>query len=213
MSDTELAPKSDGPDRSRLFELASEQGGYFTADQARRCGFSWALLAHHVKSGRFRRVRRGLYRFHEYPSSPREPVLAAWLGVGKHLAVVSHESALDLLDLSDVIPDAVHLTVPRSRRNLPSIPGVKIHTTIRPLRTGDRIVRNGVVVTSAARSILDVTETGTAPEQVEMAVRQALERGLMTAPQLQRDASERSPRLGACIATMLSKVQREVRNC
>ena len=57
------------PSRGRLFELASEQGGYFTAAQARTCGFSKALLAHHAKSGRFLRVRQGLYRFREYPSS------------------------------------------------------------------------------------------------------------------------------------------------
>ncbi len=42
--------------------------------------------------------------------------------------MVSHESALDLLGLSDVTPSAVHLTVSRARRNVPSIPGVKIHT-------------------------------------------------------------------------------------
>jgi len=45
---------------------------------------------------------------------------------------VSHESALDLLGLSDIIPDAVHRTVSRSRRNLPDLPGVTIHTTGRP---------------------------------------------------------------------------------
>lgn len=86
-------------------------------------------------------MRRGPCRYREYPSSPREDVLAAWLAVGKTVAVVSHDSALDLLGLSDVIPDAVHLTVPRRRRHLPALPGVKIHTTVRPLRVrcrGDR---------------------------------------------------------------------------
>src|SRR3954451_6255883 len=136
-------PATARPDRVRLFEIASEHGGYFTAEQARACGYSWALLSHHVKSGRFIRVRRGLYRFREYPSSPREDVLAAWLAVGKDSAVVSHESALDLLDLSDVIPDAAHLSVPRSRRNLPSLPGVKIHTTTRPFGPSELAYRQG----------------------------------------------------------------------
>ncbi|OGO07290.1 MAG: hypothetical protein A2Y61_08075 [Chloroflexi bacterium RBG_13_60_13] len=195
------------PDHAQLFEIASEQGGYFTADQARACGFSRALLAHHVKSSRFIRVRRGLYRFREYPSSRREHVLAAWLAVGKDVAVVSHESALDLLDLSDVIPDAVHLTVPRSRRNLPSIPGVKIHTTTRPLRSEDLVVRNGMAATSPTRSILDAAEVGTAPEQIEMAIIQAIERGLATAQQLRRDAGERGQRVAALIEEALGKVQ------
>jgi predicted transcriptional regulator of viral defense system len=194
------------PDRARLFEIASEQGGYFTAEQARACGYSWALLSHHVKSGRFIRIRRGLYRYREYPSSPREDVLAAWLALGKERAVVSHDSALDLLDLSDVIPDAAHLTVPRSRRNLSTLPGVKIHTTVRPLRPSDLTYRDGMVVTSATRTILDAAEAGTAPDQVELAVAQAIERGLATPDQLRRSAAERGRRVAALVEGALRRV-------
>jgi hypothetical protein len=84
--------KNDGsnPSYTRLFEVASEQSGYFTAVQARACGFSRALLAYHAKSGRFLRVRQGLYRFCQYPGSPREDVIAAWLATGREVAVVSH---------------------------------------------------------------------------------------------------------------------------
>ncbi|MDA8218850.1 MAG: type IV toxin-antitoxin system AbiEi family antitoxin domain-containing protein [Dehalococcoidales bacterium] len=198
-------PSGKRPDRLRLFEVASEQGGYFTAHQARACGYSFTLLSHHVKSGRFIRVRRGLYRLREYPSSPREEVLAAWLAVGKDIAVVSHESALDILDLSDVIPDAAHLTVPRSRRNLPSLPGVKIHTTVRPLRPSDLTYHDGMVVTSATRTILDAAEAGMAPEQVELAVVQAVERGLAAPDQLRRDAAPRGRRVAALIEGALRR--------
>ncbi len=194
------------PNRARLFEIASEQGGYFTAEQARACGYSWALLSHHVKNGRFVRVRRGLYRYREYPSSPREEVLAAWLTAGKQVAVVSHDSALDLLDLSDVIPDAAHLTVPRYRRNLPTLPGVRIHTTVRPLRPSDLTYRDGMVLTSATRTILDVAEAGTAPDQVELAVAQAVERGLTSPEQLRQGAAERSRRVAALIEDALHRV-------
>lgn len=185
------------PDRAQLFEIASGQGGYFTAEQARACGYSFALLSHHVKSGRFLRVRRGLYRYREYPSSMREDVLAAWLALGKDVAVVSHDSALDLLNLSDIIPDAAHLTVPRSRRNLPTLPGVKIHTTVRPLRPGDLTYRDGMVVTSATRTM---------PEQIELAVVQAVERGLATPEQLRQGAAERGRRVAARIEGALGKV-------
>ena len=209
MSDV-LAPKLPHPsrmrpDRLRLFEIASEQGGYFTAEQARACGYSFALLSHHAKSGRFMRIRRGLYRLREYPSSPREEVLAAWLAVGKGVAVVSHESALDLLDLSDVIPEAAHLTVPRSRRNLPRLPGVKIHTTVRPFQPSDLTYRDGLMITSATRTILDVAEAGTAPDQVELAVVQAVERGLATPEQLRRDAAGRGRRVVALIEGALRR--------
>jgi predicted transcriptional regulator of viral defense system len=194
------------PDRLRLFATASEQGGHFTAQQARACGYSFALLSHHVKTGRFIRVRRGLYRLDEYPSSPHEEVLAAWLAVGKDVAAVSHDSALDLLDLSDVIPSAIHLTVPRSRRNLPVLHGVKIHTTSRPLRPADLTFRDGMVVTSATRSILDAAEVGTAPEQIELAVVQAVRRGLTVPDQLQGEAAGRGRRVVALIAGALRLV-------
>ncbi|MGD0114875.1 MAG: type IV toxin-antitoxin system AbiEi family antitoxin domain-containing protein [Dehalococcoidia bacterium] len=211
MSDIKAASRTrrpaSQPDRARLFDIASEQGGYFTAEQARVSGFSRSLVSHHVKSGRFIRVRRGLYRFREYPASPREHVLAAWLAVGKDVAVVSHESALDLLDLSDVIPDAVHLTVPRSRRNVLTLPGVKVHTTARSPRSEDVVVRDSIAITSATRSILDAAETGIAPEQVEMAVIQAVERGLATPRQLRQDAVARGRR----VATLIEEALRRFR--
>ena len=194
------------PDRARLFGTASEQGGYFTAEQARACGYSWALLSHHVKTGRFIRVRRGLYRYREYPSTPREDVLAAWLAVGRESAIVSHDSALDLLGLSDVIPDAAHLTVPRSRRNLPSLPGVKVHTTVRPFPAGDVTYRDGMVVTSATRTILDTAEAGTEPDQVELAVAQAVERGLAVPEQLRQRAAERGRRVATLVESALCRI-------
>jgi predicted transcriptional regulator of viral defense system len=200
-----LAPDSAGPERSRLFDIASEQGGYFTAEQAAEAGYSRALLSYHAKAGSFIRVRRGLYRLREYPPSPREHVLAAWLAVGKNDAVVSHESALEILGLSDVVPDAVHITVPRTRRNLPSIAGVKIHTSSRPLDREDKVTRDGVVMTSAARSILDAAESGSSPEQIEAAVSDALRRGLTTRERLKRDADERGKRVSDIVSRGLAE--------
>lgn len=184
-----------GPNAACLFGTASEQGGNFTAAQARGCGYRGNLLAYHARTGRFVRVRRGLYRLRDCPSSPREEVLAAWLTMGREEAVVSHESALDLLDLSDVTPNAIHLTVPRTRRHLLAAPGVRLHTSTRPLRPSDVIDHDGVRATSATRTILDAAETGTAPEQIELAVRQAIRRGLATRRRLEADAGERSRRV------------------
>ena len=198
MRDTKQAAKSNltiKSDRSRLFDIAAQQSGYFTSAQAAESGYSRALLAHHAKSGKFIRVRRGLYRFREYPPSPREHVLAAWLAVGKIHAVVSHESALELLGLSDVVPDAVHLTVPRSKRSLPSISGVKVHTSSRPIGKNERAVRDGIAVTSPSRTILDAAESGVAPEQIEDAVAQAVARGLVSPDRLLQAAAERGKRV------------------
>lgn len=182
------------PDHARLFGIASEQAGYFTTTQARGAGFSSPLLRHHVRSGRFMHVARGLYRLRDYPSTPREEVLAAWLRLAPK-AVVSHESALDILGLSDAIPNAIHLTVPRTFRKLTSLPGVTIHTTVRPVRPSDIVNRDGIRLTNAARTIADVVEAGLAPDQVELAVRSAIDRGFATPRQLRAAASNRGRRV------------------
>lgn len=194
MHDT-LRSRPAKPDHECLFRAASQQGGYFTARDAGACGFSRASLSYHAQRGRFIRVRRGLYRLREYPESTREDVIAAWIAAGRDDAVVSHESALDLLGLSDVVPDNVHLTLPRTMRYRPALPGVTVHTTTRPLDAGDVMIRDGIRVTSVVRSILDSTEAGTAPEQVVAAVRQALERGMATRTQVSVAARSRSKRV------------------
>jgi predicted transcriptional regulator of viral defense system len=183
------------PDHADLFNIAAGQQGYFTSEQAREAGFSRDLLSYHASTGRFIRVQRGLYRFRDYPSSPNEKVMAAWLTTGKDNAVVSHESALELLNLSGAISNSVHLTVPRSRRYLRSTKGTTIHTTNRPLPREDITIRDGIRITSPVRTILDAAEAGTAPEQIEMAVAQALEWGLTTSTQLRDAASQRSQRV------------------
>ena len=183
------------PNLNCLFGTATEQHGYFTAAQAKACGYSRYLLSHQTRSGQFLRIRRGIYRFRDYPSFPREEVVEAWLSTGKDSSVVSHESALDLLELSDVIPHAIHITVPRSRRHLSPISGVTIHTTTRPFEPTDIVELDGIRLTSAKRTILDSAEWGTGPEQIELAIWQALRRGLVTRSQLLSAASERSQRV------------------
>ena len=191
------------PDHEALFATASAQAGHFTASQAAAHGFGSALLAHHVKSGRFVRVVRGLYRLRDYPTQPGEAVVAAWLRQAPD-AVVSHESALELLGLSDVIADRVHLTVPRSRRRLAPQQGVAIHTTTRPLADADVVSRRGVRLTAPARTIVDAAETGVSPDQVAAAVRAAVARGVTTAALLREAARGRGSRVRRLVETALS---------
>jgi predicted transcriptional regulator of viral defense system len=192
------------PDSEALFSTASEQAGYFTAAQARKAGYSWPLMSYHAKQGRFVRVARGLYRLRDYPSSPREELIAAWLRLAPD-AAVSHESALEILDLSDVIPSSIHVTVPRARRKLSRMPGVSIHTTIRPLEVTDVVTRDGIRLTAPARTIVDVAEAGAAPEQVVFATRQAVERGLTTPARVRAATWSRSRRVRDLIETALAE--------
>jgi predicted transcriptional regulator of viral defense system len=172
-----------------LEAVAYEQGGYFTSEQARAHGVSRQLLNHHVRQGRFERIRRGLYRVRGFPSSQHDEIREKWMAVGAEKAIVSHESALALLELSDNIPDEVHLLVPRRYRGLRRPPGVVIHTfpdaeNVATLR------RDGMTVTAPARTLVDAADE-LQPEQAAMAARQALSRGLLTRRQLEEEASRR----------------------
>jgi len=199
------------PDRQALFDLASEQYGYFTAGQAAGCGYAPNVLTYHAKRGTFQRVHHGVYRFRDFPFSRREDVVAAWLAVGKDEAVISHESALDLWDLSDVVPDAVHVTVPRARRSLARRPpsGVIVHTTTRRWDNGEVRRNEGIRVTSPERTILDAAEAGTQPEQIEMAIEQALRRGWLDALHLRAKAREREHRVSSLVEQALARHQIE----
>lgn len=188
----------DGPDHAQLFDLASGQHGYFTAQQAVTARFNREALRHHAATGRFIRIRRGLYRLRDYPSSPHEDLMATLLSLGPD-AVISHDSALALLGLGTIIPNSIHVTVPRNRRYARHRPDVTIHTTIHPVTRTERTEREGIPVTTPARTIVDVAATNIAPDQVEMAVEQALNRALTTRDELEVQARDRNARVQTLI--------------
>jgi len=175
------------PDIRRLEADAYQQSGYFTSAQAREHGVSRQLLDHHVKQERFERVRRGLYRIQGFPSSQHDDIREKWLAVGPEKAIVSHESALALLELSDNIPEDVHLLVPRRHRGLRRPLSVVLHTRPDDEEIGT-VWRDGMPVTLPARTLVDAA-ADLQPEQAAMAVQQALTRGLLTRRQLEQEAA------------------------
>lgn len=182
------------PDDVALYHIAEQQGGYFTTAQAHKAGFNSKLIWHHRRKGRLVRGAHAIYRLRQFPASPYEDLFVAWLRCGPN-AVISHESALALYDLTDVVPGEIHLTVPRtaSRRRK----GLRQHTS--RLRPADTQRREGLPVTSVPRTIADVAKTGLAEEFVRAAIRQALERGLTTRKALQEEARRRGGRAAGMI--------------
>ncbi len=172
------------PDYDHLYETAEGQAGYFTAKQAKKVGFSWERLSDNVKHGRFLRIFRGIYRLSHFPSSAHEDLFVAWLRTGPN-SVISHESALMIYDLSDVLPSEVHVIIPRtaSRRR----PGLRLHTN--RLKPEEITSRQGLPVTTAARTIADVAINGLAEEQIVQAIKEALQRGLTTREELMAQAT------------------------
>jgi predicted transcriptional regulator of viral defense system len=171
----------------RLYALAESQGGYVSVGQAVEAGIPRSTLSYHAREGgTLRRVGHGVYRLRRFPSSPHEHVIPAWLALARADAVVSHVSALELLDLTDLIADAVHVTLPRAKRGSTVPEGVRAHFTDRLVGSRDRRRISGVPITGVERTIADVVRAGGWTEQVDLAVRQALTRGQTTLPRLSR---------------------------
>lgn len=185
---------------TQLYAIAERQAGYFSALQARQAGFSKALLSHHVKSGRFLRLRRGVYRLAHFLEMPHADLFIAWLAAGEK-AVVSHESALLLYGLTDLLPTEIHLTVLRtaSRR----LPGVRFHTAY--LSPEEVTTRQGLPVTTVPRTLVDVLRSSVAEEWVRQAVQQALARGLVSAAALHTAAQQRGGYIVAVIQSALEE--------
>src|SRR5262245_26224446 len=93
----------------RLYAVAEAQGGYLNAQQALEVGVPRSTLTYHAREGgTLERVGRAVYRLRRFPSSPHEHVIPAWLALARADAVVSHVSAMELLELTDMIADEVH---------------------------------------------------------------------------------------------------------
>lgn len=198
---------SDAVDHDALYRIAEAQAGYFTTQQALGVGMDDSTLSHHARpGGRYERIRHGLYRLIHFPTSPHEEVVAAWLPLRQRGGVVSHESALEIYGLSDVIPRAVHITLPRSERGQRRRIGVQFHTVQRPPESNEVRRVGSVIATSPERSIVDALESGSQAEQIELAIRQALERGLTSPTRLCQATAERSSRVKEQVRLMLARV-------
>lgn len=103
------------PSWDQLFETASAQDGYFSTAQAAEAGYSPQLLAKYLKSGRITRIRRGVYRLVHFPAGEHEELVIIWLWA-ERAAVFSHETALSMHELSDVMSAKAHITLPESWR-------------------------------------------------------------------------------------------------
>jgi predicted transcriptional regulator of viral defense system len=173
--------KRDPQENARaLYQVAAAQGGYFTAAQARRAGYAYSQQHFHISRGNWLKIDRGLFRLRDFPPGEREDLIrwSLWSRNQKSVpqAVVSHDTALTVHELSDAMPAQIHLTVPPGfRKNVP--PGCVLHKAV--LTPEEIEPRTGYRATTPLRTLLDVANSPLSQEHLNRAVRDALERGLV----------------------------------
>ena len=171
-----------------LLRVAGEQHGYFSTAQAEEHGLSRRALLHRAHIGEFEHLHYGLWRLAHWPLDPKDDLYA--LAVRAPSGTFSHETALSLLGLGDIIPSEIHITVPETSGLKPR-PGLRIHRS----RTGaarERTLRDGLWISTATRALLDTAAARHDPSQLRAAAREAVSRGLLT-----RDDQGRLSRLPA----------------
>jgi len=171
-----------------LFKMAEGQQGYFTAKHAAEVGYQLGSQAHHVKSGNWVRVERGIYRLARFPQSAEEQLViyALWSRnrAGEPEGVYSHQTALSIHELSDVNPAKLHMTVPAAFRRRAKPPKILVlHRA--SLDEKDIEQRQGFAVTRPLRAIVDVASAESASRDIiEQALTQGRQRGLITVRQM-----------------------------
>ena len=167
-----------------LFNSAEGQQGYFTAKQAADAGYQLGSQAHHVKSGNWVRVERGIYRLARFPQSSEEQLVIYHLWsrnrAGEPEGVYSHQTALSIHELSDVNPFKLHMTVPTTFRRNAKIPKILVlhHAS---LDEKDVVQRHGFAVTRPLRAITDLAVAELVSRDIiEQALREGRQRGLIT---------------------------------
>lgn len=159
-----------------LLRLAGGQHGFFTTSQAAECGLSRrALTGRATSSGEIEHAGYGLWRIAGWPASPNDDLYA--IQTLAPFGTFSHETALALLDLGDVIPRQINITIPERSRLSPRS-GIRIHRS----RLGaerERLLRDGLWISTPARALLDAARTGIDPDHLQSAAREAKGRGML----------------------------------
>lgn len=166
-----------------LLEAAEAQGGFFTAKQARNAGFDERNHPYHVRVGNWVREYRGIYRLAYFPL-PDRPDLILWSlwSRDRHDApqgIYSHQTALTIHDLSDLMPAKLHMTVPKGFRRNSEVPEfLVLHRAELPANGIEE--RQGYRVTRPLQTLIDLLAEGNLPRDIlQQALREALKRGII----------------------------------
>jgi predicted transcriptional regulator of viral defense system len=160
----------------RVHEIALDQHGLVTTQQAREHDIDPRTIVMMAKRGRLRRLTHGVYQDLGAPETRWTPYMAAVLWPQGTRGVLSHATALALMDISDVNPGEVHLTVPATFRTHRAHPaGVVLHRA--ELAREDVTDIEGLPVTTAARAIRDCAAAAIGPAFLDQALKDARAHG------------------------------------
>lgn len=170
---------------TELAELANDAHGFVTPDDAREAGVDPINLVRMAERGQLERRGNGVYRFPLFPPGPLDPYMEAALWPRGVNGVISHESALELYELSDVHPRRIHITVPRGYRIRREVPtAYRIHHEDFQPRDVDRF--EGIPIVTPEHAIRQADRAGLGPALLGQAIDHGEQNGRLTRRQAKK---------------------------
>ena len=195
--------------QNKLYEIAESQKGLFTSKQAKSVGYSEQIQLYHVQQGHWLRRHRGIYQLAHFPSQP-DAELVLWSLWSRNRdevpqGVYSHETALNIYELSDVNPSKLHMIVPKSFRRMAATPKIlKLHFKNIPEDSIE--IRQGYAVVKPIFDILILlSEESVSMDILVQALSEGLQRGLITKSEVKKMKIEKS--MESKWKTLLKKAQ------
>lgn len=172
-----------------LVALAADQHGLFRAQEAVDADIPRSTINRLVSDGRIERLAHGLYRVTALPQDRLTPYMEAVLWANGQ-GVISRASALEAQELCDLIPRRIHVTVPADY-NPRKAGGDDYRVHRRSYTDRDITYHEGIPVARTYLAISEAHRDGEDPEQLRLAIRNAVDRGLL----LQAEANELEMRI------------------
>lgn len=161
-----------------VLEVAVENHGFVTVGDATTAGIDPTVLRKLVAAGRLERTAQGVYRVPALASGAHASYAEA-VAWSRGKGVISHESALDLLQLCDVNPPLIHLTVPREYA--PRRRGGELYRVWRRNLAPSSLAHyDGLPVVHPAASIIECLAYGTDKQLLLQACATARREGYLT---------------------------------
>jgi predicted transcriptional regulator of viral defense system len=169
-----------------LYEIAEDNYGFVTVEEARRAGIRPQRLAEMARRGALRREGLALYRLDPFPAHELDSYRKATLWPYPVEGVLSHETALELYELSDVNPAKIHVTVPSGyrirHREVPAL-YVLHHDDV---DDQDVTRHEGLPIVTPAKAIRQCHDAHLRRDLLRQALEDAKRRGLVTRAEYNR---------------------------
>ena len=168
--------------------LAGDQAGVVTRQQALEAGMSHGAIVAKIRFGRWQRVHAGVYATFTGPVTRDAQLWAAVLAAGPG-AQLSHQTAAEIIRLTDRPSPLIHVTIPPNRR-ITSPQGVIIHLSS-TLTVGWRFARGIPPHTFAEETVVDLVHAATDLNDVIAWVTGGFGKGKLSESRLKQVATER----------------------